>query len=482
VWLLPSVATAMAGLILIGRPEPWQDELVTVEVATRPLPRLFGLLGQIDAVHGAYYVFMHFWIKLFGDSMTVARAPSALAMAVAAGCVAAVGARLFGRPAGILGGLVFGIVPSTVRFAQETRSYAFVVGCAALSTLLLLRALDRPAEGSRRSLVLRWIAYAVSLVAVGYFSLVAVTIVAGHLVAAVIICRRRWRGLVPLLVAVVGAGVAVTPVAVLGQRQATSQVHWVPHAAFWIVWPQTTSSTLIAWALVALAALAWLGNRWSAAVGTAIALVPPVVVWLASQGTLSYFFSKYLLFAVPGWAILAGAGLAVLRPRFVPLVGLVVVGALAVPGQTVVHQRLGHSWYTYPQARPEDPMDYLAAARIIAAGYHPGDGVAYTRATWWYMHDVGVQFFLPPRVQLRDVFLARTAAEADALHAEDTTDPDGALATAREQRIWVVVPHEEPDPLQMFSEPQADALQHYYTSVWLWHVPDMSIELFVRRS
>ena len=35
---------------------------------------------------------------------------------------------------------------------------------------------------------------------------------------------------------------------------------------------------------------------------TALAIGPVAVVWLASQGSYSYFFPRYLLFTVGAWA------------------------------------------------------------------------------------------------------------------------------------------------------------------------------------
>src|SRR6185312_2573237 len=52
--------------------------------------------------------------------------------------------RLAGARAGLVAGLVFALVPSVSRFAQEVRFYALATLVATLATLLLLRALDRP--------------------------------------------------------------------------------------------------------------------------------------------------------------------------------------------------------------------------------------------------------------------------------------------------------------------------------------------------
>ena len=76
---------------------------------------------------------LHVWMAAFGDSADAMRAPSVLAMAGAAACVALIGRRLAGNRAGLLAGLVFALVPSVTRFAAaclgaEPRIWVIGVG------------------------------------------------------------------------------------------------------------------------------------------------------------------------------------------------------------------------------------------------------------------------------------------------------------------------------------------------------------------
>lgn len=73
--------------------------------------------------------------------------PSAIAMAVAALGVAAIGCRAMSWQAGLLSGLVFAVLPLTSRFGQEARSYALVTAFAVLASYLLLRAIEEPRHG-----------------------------------------------------------------------------------------------------------------------------------------------------------------------------------------------------------------------------------------------------------------------------------------------------------------------------------------------
>ena len=82
---VPVMALALGmvagGVAFIGAgvPSYWGDEAASVMSASRSLPSLFGLLAHIDAVHGLYYLFLHFWIQLFGSGEAVVRLPSAIA-------------------------------------------------------------------------------------------------------------------------------------------------------------------------------------------------------------------------------------------------------------------------------------------------------------------------------------------------------------------------------------------------------------------
>ena len=150
-WCWPALATVALGFYQIDRPVLWRDELASWSFASRPVSGLIATAHNTGAAQLAYYLLLHFWLAAFGDSTEAMRALSVLAMAAAAACVTLVGRRLAGARAGLLSGLVFALVPSISRFAQEVRFYSFEVLVAMLATLLLLRAMDQPS-------VRRWLA------------------------------------------------------------------------------------------------------------------------------------------------------------------------------------------------------------------------------------------------------------------------------------------------------------------------------------
>ncbi|HEY4459882.1 MAG TPA: glycosyltransferase family 39 protein [Pseudonocardiaceae bacterium] len=144
VLLAPALITLVIGAWDLGTPSYWRDEAATLDAESRSVPALLHMLTNVDAVHGAYYLFMWPIVHAFGTSEFALRLPSLLAMTAAAVGVAALGRRLHSARAGLLAGLVFAVLPQVSRYAQEARSYAFVLACAVLASYLLIRATDAP--------------------------------------------------------------------------------------------------------------------------------------------------------------------------------------------------------------------------------------------------------------------------------------------------------------------------------------------------
>ena len=150
------VAGGAVSLIGIGVPSFWGDEAASVLSAERPLPSLIRELMHVDAVHGLYYVFLHFWIGAFGASEAAVRFPSTVAAGFAIAGTVALGWELFGPRAAVLAGLAAMAIPELTRMAIEGRSYAIGMATAVWLTWLLVR-LVRRGETRRRM----WALYAV---------------------------------------------------------------------------------------------------------------------------------------------------------------------------------------------------------------------------------------------------------------------------------------------------------------------------------
>jgi mannosyltransferase len=508
-WAVPVVATAVLGLLEIGVPQLWRDEFASWSAASRSLPQLWAMLHNIDAVLGLYYLGLHLWMAAFGDSATAMRLPSVIAMAAAAAPVALIGRRLAGNTAGLASGLIFALIPSVSRYAQEARPYAFATLFAALATLQFLRAMERPSWS-------RWAVYSVFLAAAGASNLIALCVAAGHLViVAVDFCQRTVRiggdgtpesgrilpggrdtaeGTPLLLVwrfvlAVVAGAILVSPLVLEGHRQQGWQIgqQASPHVAQLVgisggLWQELFSSTasagvIILLALAALVAAAGSRQRVIAGYALVLAIIPVVTVWIISNGPTSYWTFRYMLFSITGWAVGAGIGVAYLAEwarrseRFARLprraasgqavaAALVALVALAgVHDQYEVRTYEAHNLWSFPE-KPSNgtAVDYKGAAQVLKAHLKPGDKIAYQVSDLnHYQVDTSVAYYLGSS-RPGTVFQGETQVTANSLQPVECVDPSSCITGT--PRIWVVyVDHLASDPISALTYDQGNLLE-----------------------
>jgi len=507
-WAVPTVAAVALGLFQVGGPQLWRDELASWSAASRSVPQLWSMLHSIDAVLGFYYFGLHLWMAVFGQSAAAMRLPSVIAMAGAAAVVGLIGRRLGGGAAGLAGGLVFALVPSVSRYAQEARPYAFAMFFAALATLQFLRAMEKPSWQ-------RWGVYSLILAAAGVSNLIALCVAAGHLVIVLWDFSQRTvrvggdgtpetgkqlpggrldpQGSPLLLVrrfclAAVLGGLLVSPLVLAGHRQQGWQIgsQAAPHVAQLVgvsggLWQELFSSlpaaiVIMLLAVVAVAAAPDPRRRVAACYALAFAVAPVVAVWIISRGPTSYWTYRYMLFSVAGWAL--GAGLAIafiaervarsrlsrltgaVSPRLVAAAVLVaVVGLVGLHDQLALRDNEAHNEWAYPVMPSNgEPVDYQAAAKVIEANARPGDGIIYQVSDFnHYQVDTSIAYYLRGKFTPAPVFQAQTQVQANSLQPVECQDPSACITGT--PRIWVVyVDHLAPDPFSAIEPPQASLL------------------------
>ncbi len=465
--VVPFLAELIAGGYRIGVPSLWRDEAATISGSQRPLGAIIDLTLHQDAVHGAYYLLMHAVISAGGISATVLRLPSLIAMALAAGLLAALGRRLAaasGLPwpaaAGLLAGLALALVPITTRYAQEARPYALTSLTAVLATYLLVRAV--PAGRWPW-----WASYAAALALTGYFNLFAVALALAHGVSLLLARGQAKAGDVPAgpggpglvtfgtlrawVLSCLAAAVALGPMAVLALLQ-SGQLNWVtsPDLSTVATLIRDFAGAALAIPLVALlAVLGWVaGPGLARGRGLVLAVValpwlilPPVVLLAVSLADPLYV-ERYVIFCLPALSLLVGAGLTWLvkltgeavsqrgaaagRSRalaFLPsaVLAVAMVAALAGPQQAI--------------RQPASRADNLRAlAAVIGARERPGDAIWYLP---WDTALVGMAY-PAPFARLRDIGLGRSPIASATLRGLPASQPTvaGRLRTVR--RVWTV--------------------------------------------
>ncbi|MGO1051539.1 glycosyltransferase family 39 protein [Crossiella sp. CA198] len=452
---LPALAAALTTLILgaigLGGAQLWRDELASWSAARRTVGELLAMTANADAFYLPYYLFLHYWMAIFGDSEVALRLPSLLAAAGTAAVVAALAGRWFGTRAGWCAGLLFALVPMVTRMAQEARPYAFVMLFIALSTYLLLRALDEPSWR-------HWAGYGVALAAVGLTQLTAFAIVAGHVVLVLARWQRPWRFALTALLAVLPAA----PLAVLSLSGGQGAVGMIPRPGLLdlfgftavapadsMMWPQLFRSAATAWIVLALALAALLLPQRRRAAGIlAVAGAPILVLWAASQAGPSFFFARYLVFLLPVLVVTAGVTLAAARPQAVLVLALAAVAAITVPDQLAARSPGSHDAAFYPYAMftegPGQYADYRRLADRLRRDAREGDMIVYANRPDFWFTDTALDYHWRTPDRPRDVFLDRDPIANANLAGTETTAYAARLAGAN--RVWVIGVGERQDP------------------------------------
>lgn len=457
--LAVAVVAAAVASVRLTRRQLWYDEYATWFVTTLSWSDFRRLLGNIDIVHGLYYLVMRQWTALSGDSPLALRAPSIVGVAVAAGAVVLLGRRLCGTLTGLAAGLVYAAIPAVSRFGQEARSYAWVTALAVLCTIAFLRALERPRWP-------RWLLYGGCLLVLVHLHVVAALLLPTHALLAVGLARRGspprtlWRW------ALVAAVTAVLTAPMLYEASGqTGQVAWIPGDAHAVrqYLPNLFGSPGVAWVLVPLgllgAAVLWYTNRALLPALLGWAVLPPVVCYV-SYPVVHLFLAKYVLFTLPAWALLAAISVTVplagLRRWMLPFdVGVllaVVLAGVAVVGLDAQAEIRGPRVIGQP--------DFRSAAEVIDARFRPGDGVAYAGFNTLGQPRQPLEYELK-RSQPRDVFAAGRPGSHGRYGAPECADPAPCLGDT--PRIWLLANSRLRQPLASMPPAQEALLRQNYT-------------------
>ncbi|MFG2874314.1 hypothetical protein ACGFYU_04770 [Streptomyces sp. NPDC048337] len=426
VWLLPVLWTLALGLWGLSRQDSvWRDEAATWQVAGRSAGEIWHMLGNVDAVHGLYYLLMHGLFEVFGASTTTLRLPSVLAVAAAAACVAVIGRRLAGFRAGLGGGLALGLLPAVQFHLQEGRPYALVAAGAGLSTLLLVSLLGEVRPGRRAWP--RWTAYGITVLVCALLNWLSLLVLPAH--AATLWWARAGRP-VWLLWTAYGAGaVAGALPLILFSRTQSDQVSWIP--------PLTWHMLIGPGILLAIGGLCARADRprgrglSAAAVGLPLLAVPQLGL-IGISLVQPMFLDRYVLFSMLGLALLIGAalgaGVRALAPRFPRASGLLVPGVVGVAVLALLPVELGKR---APASRVDD---VLAVAGEVARLKRDGDAVLFMPAARRDTALVSPAAF----TGLADVALAETPVASATLKGEEA-DPARIRAALLAQRRVLLV-------------------------------------------
>ncbi|MFG1933011.1 glycosyltransferase family 39 protein [Mycobacterium sp. NPDC048908] len=370
--LIVGVVAAAVSLAGAGRPSFWYDEAATISASySRSLPALWQMLGNVDAVHGLYYLLMHGWLAVFPPTEFWSRAPSGLAVGVAAAGVVVLAKQFSSRTAAVSAGVVCAILPRSTWAGVEARPYALTMVAAVWLTVLFVHA-------RRRDDARVWLAYGVAF---AVSTLLDIYLALMLLVHIVFLCFYRpvRQTLTRFCIAAGLACLAVAPFVV----EAFGQVHqivWISPIGRGTVAdvviqqyferspPFTIGSALV----VATAIALWLftsatpagPDRQLLTLACAWFAAPTAVILVWSALVNPIYHPRYLCFTAPAIALVLGVCIGALAVK--PWMAVAVVGILALvaaPNYLLV-QRAPYAKYG---------MDYSQVADLITAKAAPGD-------------------------------------------------------------------------------------------------------------
>ncbi|HEY1651582.1 MAG TPA: glycosyltransferase family 39 protein [Acidimicrobiales bacterium] len=178
-----------AGLLLRfwTRSGLWLDEALTVNVARLPLHELPNALKH-DGAPPLYYVLLHYWMSLFGQSNDAVRSLSGVFAVLTLPVAWLCGQRFGGRATAWTMLVLLASAPFAVYYATESRMYAMVILLTGLGYLALERAVKAPRPGNLIGVAL----VTAALLYSQYWAVYLVAMVALWLLAS--IWRTRHRG------------------------------------------------------------------------------------------------------------------------------------------------------------------------------------------------------------------------------------------------------------------------------------------------
>jgi mannosyltransferase len=429
-FVVPAAAAIGIGLWAFRTVPLSIDEAVTVGIAGRSIPQIFATMHHVDAVHGGYYLVMHYVVANFGGSETAVRLPSLIGTAVAAGLLALLGRTLRSWRAGLLAGLLFACAPAASLYAQNARPYGLVFALVVAMTMALVAALT----GSARRVM--WVLYGLALLASVAMHLFVVLILPAYAVPVALTARRErsWRPIIWWLASTVVALLPLIPLARLVVAQ-KGTAGWIRPPGLPAVLDLTVllagGSFLLAAAVLLIGfAYGRPGDRGLSAFTVAAPwlLIPPTLLLVVSRFEPLYAF-RYVAFCVPALALLAGvtldrlAGPANRWWLVVPAMAALIAATL--PAQNAVR---------FHPTGAAAVNDLRAVAAYLQSNEVPGDGVIYTAPGQRYL----AAAYPRPYRSLRDLTVDRTPTQDDTI-----TGTDVDIATVRQRlstvdRVWTV--------------------------------------------
>jgi mannosyltransferase len=125
----------------LGSKGLWLDETFSIWLANHSVVDMLQWIVKIDQHPPLYYLLLHYWIALKGDTPDSVRLLSVLFGTATIPVIYLIGKRMSGTVMGLAAAVILTFSPFNIRFAQETRMYTCLTFNAAVAIYALVRLL-----------------------------------------------------------------------------------------------------------------------------------------------------------------------------------------------------------------------------------------------------------------------------------------------------------------------------------------------------
>jgi len=340
------LAILVAGLVLrlygLGSESLWWDEVYAISTMADPGPLEIIRLSSTDNNPPLFYLILHYWMLLAGDSAFSVRLPSALAGALAVPVMYGIGRLLLDRSAGLLAAFILALSAYNIRYAQEARAYGLMVFLTLLSFYFFVRLVK---NGRSRYASVGYVACTALLMYTHFYAVFFVAAQALYL----LVSRENLRGwilpggVLALLYVPWALLLAVNVLSPAGAWQGGTT--WIPEPSLSELartFQAYSESLPLAIAFTLLAGYGLLrtirSDRSAACLLLAWLLVPLVVPFVVSLLYRPMFVDRYTIAASPAFYLLVAQGVAGFKSlalgerRYAQALPVVLVTALSVVG------------------------------------------------------------------------------------------------------------------------------------------------------
>ena len=363
---------AAASLAGAARPSFWYDEAATISASySRSLGQLWQMLGNVDAVHGLYYLFMHGWFQIFPPTEFWSRAPSGVAAGGTAAGIVVLGKQFSSRTVALSAGVLCGILPRTTWAGIEARPYAVSMMAAVWLSVLLVVAARRESRWC-------WLSYGICLALSILLDMYLALVLLAHVVFMCGFHRSRTAfapfaitsgltvcALAPFAIEVVGQVQQIKWIAPIGRRTIEDvlvQQYFERSPPFAVLSALVVVAAIVVWRWTS-AKLAET-DRQLLTLAAAWLVIPTALIVIWSAAVHPIYTPRYLSFTAPAMALVLGVCIGALAVKPWVATALVSLFALAAAPNYLRAQRNPYAKYG---------MDYSQVADLITAKAAPGD-------------------------------------------------------------------------------------------------------------